>query len=142
MLRHYLPRRIRCPVAAFGSKKSHKTEWDRQYPWLQRRRWLAFEVGRPGYLIAHWTNGRLRLSPEPVVNPTGPAAINQRYFFVLVHRPNPDAAISFLEPCQGQGILPKFAPITAGEHLRARAEASRRYGYRTALRFGDWRWRL
>lgn len=89
----------------------------------------ALEVGRPGDLIARWTNGRVRSSPHRVVNPTGPAAINQRYSFLLFHSPNPDTVISCLEPCQGPGNPPKFAPITAGEHLRARAEASRRHGY-------------
>lgn len=70
-----------------------------------------------------------RSSPHRVVNPTGAAANKDRYSFVLFHSSNPDAVISCLEPCQGPQNPPKFAPITAGEHLRARAEASRRHGY-------------
>ena len=82
-----------------------------------------------GDLIARWTNGLFGSSPHRVVNPTGPAAGKDRYSFVLFHSPNPNAIISCLDPCQGPDNLPKFAPISAGEHLRARAEASRRHGY-------------
>ena len=82
-----------------------------------------------GDLIARWTNGVFRSSPHRVVNPTGPAANKDRYSFVLFHSPNPDAVISCLESCQGPGNPPKYPPITAGEHLRARAEASRKHGY-------------
>ena len=79
-----------------------------------------------GDLVSRWTNGMFRSSPHRVVNPTGPAANKDRYSFVLFHSPNADATISCLEPCQGPDNPPKFAPITAGAHLRARAEASRR----------------
>lgn len=82
-----------------------------------------------GDLIARWTNGQFRSSPHRVANPTGAAANKDRYSFVLFHSPNPDAVISCLEPCQSADNPPRFAPITAGEHLRARAEASRRHGY-------------
>jgi len=86
-------------------------------------------IDNTGDLISRWTNGTFRSSPHRVVNPTGLTANKDRYSFVLFHSPNPDAAISCLEPCQGPDNPPKFGPITAGEHLRARAEASRRHGY-------------
>ncbi|MSP40706.1 MAG: hypothetical protein EXR70_19645 [Deltaproteobacteria bacterium] len=70
-----------------------------------------------------------RSSPHRVVNPSGDAAYKDRYSFVLFHSPNPDALITCLEPCQGSDRPAKFPPITAGEHLRARAEASRRHRY-------------
>jgi len=76
--------------------------------------------------MSRWTNGRFRSSPHRVVNPTGAAARQHRYSFVLFHSPNPDAIITCLETCQDPDHPPKFPPITAGEHLRARAEASRR----------------
>jgi len=82
-----------------------------------------------GDLVSRWTNGRFRSSPHRVVNPSGPAANKDRYSFVLFHSPNPDAIITCLEPCHGPDNPPKFPPITAGEHLRARADASRRHGY-------------
>lgn len=82
-----------------------------------------------GDLIARWTNGQFRSSPHRVVNPTGAAANKDRYSFVLFHSPNPDAVIGCLAPCQSADNPPRFAPISAGEHLRARAEASRRHGY-------------
>lgn len=81
-----------------------------------------------GDLISRWTNGMLRSSPHRVVNPAGEAAHKNRYSFVLFHSPNPDAVISCLEPCQPPDNPPKFPPVTAGEHLRARAEASRKHG--------------
>ena len=48
---------------------------------------------------------------------------------LLLRSLNPDAIISCLEPCQGPDNPPKYAPISAADHLRARAEASRRHGY-------------
>jgi len=87
---------------------------------------------------------KLRIAPSPTrraarastkasackrLKSDGPAANKGRYSLVLFHSPNPDAVISCLGPCQGPDNPPKFAPITAGEHLRARAEASRRHGY-------------
>jgi len=82
-----------------------------------------------GDLIARWINGLFRSSPHRVVNPVGPAANNERYSFVLFHSPNPDAVITCLESCHSFDNPPKFAPTTAAEHLRARAEASRRHSY-------------
>jgi len=98
-------------------------------------RWIAAPaipgtaIVNTGDLISRWTNGMFRSSPHRVVNPTGPAANKDRYSFVLFHSPNPDAVISCLDTCQGPDNPAKFAPVTAGEHLRARAEASRRHGY-------------
>jgi isopenicillin N synthase-like dioxygenase len=99
------------------------------------RNWIAAPalpgtaIVNTGDLIARWTNGLFRSSPHRVVNPVGPAAGKERYSFVLFHSPNPDAVISCLEPCHSVDNPPKFAPTTAAEHLRARAEASRRHSY-------------
>ena len=95
-------------------------------------RWIAAPaipgtaIVNTGDLIERWTNGLFRSSPHRVIIPTGVAATKDRYSFVLFHSPNPEAVISCLEPCQDAKNPPKFPPITAGEHLRARAEASRR----------------
>jgi isopenicillin N synthase-like dioxygenase len=95
-------------------------------------RWIAAPalpgtaIVNTGDLMTRWTNGRFRSSPHRVVNPTGSAANKHRYSFVLFHSPNPDAVITCLEPCQDADNPPRFPPVTAGEHLRARAEASRR----------------
>jgi isopenicillin N synthase-like dioxygenase len=98
-------------------------------------RWIAAPaipgtaIVNTGDLISRWTNGMFRSSPHRVVNPTGSAANKDRYSFVLFHSPNSDAVISCLEPCQSPDNPPQFPAITAREHLRARAAASRRHGY-------------
>jgi hypothetical protein len=46
--------------------------------------------------------------------------------FVLFHSPNPKAVIARVESGQYGDHPPKFPPISAGEHLRLRTEASRR----------------
>ena len=98
-------------------------------------RWIAAPalpgtaIVNTGDLIERWTNGMFRSSPHRVVNPAGAAARKDRYSFVLFHSPNPDALITCLEPCQGPDRPAKFPPITAGEHLRARAQASRSHIY-------------
>lgn len=95
--------------------------------WIAAPAIAGTAIVNTGDLISRWTNGLFRSSPHRVVNPTGAAANKDRYSFVLFHSPNADAVISCLEPCQGPDNPPKFAPIAAGEHLRARAEASRRH---------------
>ncbi|HLH26764.1 MAG TPA: 2-oxoglutarate and iron-dependent oxygenase domain-containing protein [Chloroflexota bacterium] len=82
-----------------------------------------------GDLIERWTNGQFRSSPHRVVNPTGDGAARDRYSMVLFDIPNRDAVISCLEPCQSPERPPRYPPITAGDHLRARIQASRRQSY-------------
>ncbi len=86
-------------------------------------------VVNTGDLIERWTNGQFRSSLHRVVNPDGPAAMRDRYSAVLFHSPNRDAVIACLEPCQTAHRPPRFPPITAGEHMRARIESSRRVSY-------------
>jgi isopenicillin N synthase-like dioxygenase len=82
-----------------------------------------------GDLIERWTNGQFRSSPHRVVNPEGAAAARDRYSAVLFHSPNRDALISCLAPCQGPERPARYPPVTAGEHMRMRIEASRRHAY-------------
>ncbi len=86
-------------------------------------------VVNTGDLLERWTNGRFRSSPHRVANPSGAAATRDRYSAVLFHSPNNDAVITCLEPCQSPDAPPRYPPITAGDHMRARIEASRRHGY-------------
>lgn len=80
-----------------------------------------------GDLIERWSNGQFRSSPHRVVNPAGASAARDRYSAVLFHSPNRDALIECLPPCQGPARPARFPPITAGQHMQARIEASRRH---------------
>ncbi|HZS01676.1 MAG TPA: 2-oxoglutarate and iron-dependent oxygenase domain-containing protein [Chloroflexota bacterium] len=97
--------------------------------WLAAPAIPGLAVVNTGDLLERWTNGLFRSSPHRVVNPTGPAATRERYSAVLFHSPNNDAVITCLEPCQGAANPPRYPPITVGDHMRARIEASRRHGY-------------
>ena len=92
-----------------------------------------------GDLISRWTNGLFRSSPHRVVNPTGAAAIKDRYSFVLFHSPNPDAVISCLDPCQGPGIhrsSHRSPPVSICARGRRRADGMGTE-LRSALAIGD-----
>ena len=82
-----------------------------------------------GDLIERWTNGMFRSSLHRVVNPIGPSAARDRYSVVLFHVPNPDVLVTCLDPCQSPERPAQFPPITAGEHLSARIQASRGHVY-------------
>lgn len=97
--------------------------------WLLALALPGTAIVNTGDLMERWTNGQFRSSPHRVVNPVGPAAVRDRYSTVLFHSPNRDAVISCLEPCQGPERPPKYPPVTAGEHISARYQASRRYAY-------------
>ena len=67
-----------------------------------------------GDLTARWTNGRWRSAPHRVVNTEIARARRSLVFFT---GPDDDAEIS---PIVAEGDTARFAPITAGAHLRAK----------------------
>ena len=67
-----------------------------------------------GDLTARWTNGRWRSAPHRVVNTEIARARRSLVFFT---GPDDDAEIS---PIVAAGDTARFAPITAGAHLRAK----------------------
>jgi isopenicillin N synthase-like dioxygenase len=97
--------------------------------WLPTPALPGAAIVNTGDLLERWTNGQFRSSPHRVVNPSDAAAPRDRYSAVLFHSPNRDAVIACLEPCQSAGCPPRFPPITAGDHMRARIEASRAHTY-------------
>jgi isopenicillin N synthase-like dioxygenase len=97
--------------------------------WLPTPARAGTGIVNTGDLIERWTNGLFRSSPHRVVNPEGAAALRDRYSLVLFHSPNRDAPIVCLEPCQSPERPSRYPPITAGAHMQARIEASRREGY-------------
>jgi isopenicillin N synthase-like dioxygenase len=97
--------------------------------WLPMPALPGAAIVNTGDLLERWTNGQFRSSPHRVVNPSGAAATRDRYSAVLFHSPNRDAVITCLEPCQSAARPPRFPPVAAGDHMRARIEASRAHTY-------------
>jgi isopenicillin N synthase-like dioxygenase len=93
--------------------------------WLPTPALDGAAIVNTGDLLERWTNGQFRSSPHRVVNPSGAAALRDRYSAVMFHSPNREAVVTCLAPCQGPDRPPRFPPITAGDHMRARIEASR-----------------
>ena len=79
-----------------------------------------------GDLLQRWTNDELRSVLHRVVAPTGEAATRSRYSAVLFYQPQPAALITCLEPCQAPDRPARYAPITAGDHILGKREATRR----------------
>ena len=77
-----------------------------------------------GDLLAEWTNDRWRSTIHRVVPPRepGPARRRSMAFF---HDGNFDAVVEVLASCCGPDNPPKYAPVIAGEHLRAKILSSR-----------------
>jgi isopenicillin N synthase-like dioxygenase len=97
--------------------------------WLPATALPGAAIVNTGDLIERWSNGMFRSTLHRVANPVGPAAARDRYSVVLFHGPNPDALITCLEPCQSPDRPAKYEPITAGEHVAAKARASRGEAY-------------
>jgi isopenicillin N synthase-like dioxygenase len=79
-----------------------------------------------GDLLQRWTNDQLRSVLHRVVAPTGPAATRSRYSAVLFYQPRYDAVIRCLEACKNADRPARYPPITAGEHIEAKIQESRR----------------
>jgi len=72
-----------------------------------------------GDCLMRWSNGVYRSTPHRVAPPPAP---RQSIAFFL--DPNPDAWVSALPSCVPPGSAPRFAPLTAAEHLRERLAAT------------------
>jgi isopenicillin N synthase-like dioxygenase len=74
-----------------------------------------------GDLLAEWTNDRWRSTLHRVVPPPatadGPAVRRSMAFF---HDGNYDAAIECLPTCASEDNPPRYPPVIAGDHLRAK----------------------
>jgi isopenicillin N synthase-like dioxygenase len=70
-----------------------------------------------GDLMMHWTNDRWTSTLHRVVNPSRDAALgSRRQSIVFFFQPNYDALIQCLPSCTGPGHLPRYEPVTSGEH--------------------------
>jgi isopenicillin N synthase-like dioxygenase len=73
-----------------------------------------------GDLTAQWTNDQWRSTVHRVVPPTsfdGPAVRRSAAFFL---DGNWDAVIECLPTCASAADPPRYAPVTAGDHLMAK----------------------
>jgi isopenicillin N synthase-like dioxygenase len=86
-------------------------------------RWVALEpfpdsfVVNLGDMMARWTNGRWPATLHRVGNPAAGAG-SRRQTIVFFHDPRADAVI---EPLVLPGEEARFEPVTAGEHVLAKA---------------------
>jgi len=72
-------------------------------------------------LLSRWTNGRFRSPEHRVALPS--ESTRSRYSVVFFYNPNNDATIACLDSCR-EPDGPRYTPVTAGEFLRQRREAS------------------
>lgn len=96
-------------------------------------RWLPVSPG-PGELVVNlgdmmqrWTNDRWRSTMHRVMTPDDlDDAMSRRMSVGYFMHPNYDAEIRCIPTCVAPGEGPKYPPITAGGHIRAKIEASHR----------------
>ncbi|MGH3491961.1 MAG: isopenicillin N synthase family dioxygenase [Sciscionella sp.] len=79
-----------------------------------------------GDLMAGWTNDRWRSTLHRVTDPPVAAdgAFERRFSMPFFHNANWDARVSCLPTCLPPGELPKYPPVIAGPHLRAKFQRS------------------
>lgn len=71
-----------------------------------------------GDLMMQWTNDLWRSTMHRVVNPPRDKALgSRRISLVFFHQPNYDAMVECLDGCAGDGLPPKYAPVSSGDHL-------------------------
>lgn len=71
-----------------------------------------------GDLMAEWTNDRWVSTLHRVVNPPRDLANDaDRVSIVFFHQPNYDAVIECLPTVLEPGEIPRYAPVTSGQHL-------------------------
>jgi isopenicillin N synthase-like dioxygenase len=74
-----------------------------------------------GDAMARWTNDRWRSTLHRVVTPPANlAATSRRQSIAFFHNANWDAVIECIPSCLAAGETPRYAPVTAGEHLMSK----------------------
>lgn len=97
-------------------------------PEVRRRngRWLAAPFVRGAFVcdigdcLERWTNGVYRSTPHRVTSPRD----RERHSIAFFLDPNPEAVVACLPSCTGPDRPPRWPPIRAAEHLRARLHAA------------------
>ena len=74
-----------------------------------------------GDAMARWTNDRWRSTMHRVVTPESAiAATSRRQSIAFFHNANWDAVIECIPSCLAEGESPRYAPVTAGDHLMSK----------------------
>ena len=74
-----------------------------------------------GDCLMRWTNDVYVSTPHRVVNRSG----RERYSVAFFFDPNPEAEVAAIASCVARGERPRYAPVLAADHLRARLDASK-----------------
>jgi isopenicillin N synthase-like dioxygenase len=93
--------------------------------------WIAVPLVADSFVVnlgdamARWTNDRWRSTLHRVViPPTEVAATSRRQSIAFFHNANWDAVIECIPSCLAIGEAPRYAPVTAGEHLMSKFRAT------------------
>ena len=70
-----------------------------------------------GDLLAEWTNDRWRSTVHRVVPPRGSSGAARRRSVAFFHEANYDALVTVIPTCTSADNPPRYAPVTAGDHL-------------------------
>lgn len=82
-----------------------------------------------GDLMAQWTNDRYLSTRHRVVNPPlDKAHDSRRMSLVFFHQPNYDALIECLPTVLTPGEVPRYEPVTSGDHLQNKFTKSHAVG--------------
>jgi isopenicillin N synthase-like dioxygenase len=77
-----------------------------------------------GDMMARWTNERWASTLHRVVNPPLGMAQSRRLSIGMFVHPNYDQRIECVPTCLAPGEKPRYATITAGEHIKRKIERS------------------
>jgi isopenicillin N synthase-like dioxygenase len=77
-----------------------------------------------GDLMQRWTNHVFCSTKHRVMIPTGDRVKQSRYSIAFFCHPNDDTEIACLESCQSFDRAPLYPPITAGDYLLSRLQAT------------------
>ncbi len=78
-----------------------------------------------GDAMARWTNDRWHSTLHRVVTPPiDVGATSRRQSIAFFHNANWDAVIECIPSCLAVGEVPRYAPVTAGEHLMSKFRAT------------------
>lgn len=77
-----------------------------------------------GDLTERWSNGVFRSTKHRVGLPQGDKVHRDRYSIAFFCEPDADAEIACLPTCQGPNHPPRYPPITAGDYLLSRLQAT------------------
>jgi isopenicillin N synthase-like dioxygenase len=93
---------------------------DREERWIDVPPSDHLAVVNSGDLLERWTNGRYRSTLHRVV----PSALRERFSIAMFVDPDSDAMVEALPSCVSPDNPARLGPITAGENLQTKLEAS------------------